>query len=64
LPDNIKLIFTSRNGDDNIADLIGGDNLWLEAKIEDLNKNDSKIFIENYMLQFNKVINVAFLVKK
>jgi hypothetical protein len=64
LPDNIKLIFTSRNGDDNIADLIGGDNLWLEAKIEDLNKNDSKIFIENYMLQYNKVINVAFLVKK
>jgi hypothetical protein len=55
LPDNIKLIFTSKNVDENIADLIGGDNLWLESKIEDLNKNDSKIFIENYMLQYNKV---------
>ena len=59
LPENIKLVMTCTNGNQNIIDFIIAEHIWLELKISDLNKNDSKIFVENYMHQYNKVfINI------
>ena len=50
---------TCTNGNQNIIDFIIAEHIWLELKISDLNKNDSKIFVENYMHQYNKVfINI------
>jgi hypothetical protein len=40
-----------------VTDFVVGEFIWLETKIEELNKNDSKFFIENYMRKYNKVIH-------
>ena len=55
LPKNIKLIFTCKKDEERVCEMIAGQNNWLEMKIDNLNKTESKVFIENYMKQFNKV---------